>query len=139
MERRDYIEKQIDQLGEVLRALFQKILKRKESHDLPTVSEIQEYLQEDLGLTMETLSELQVKEIVPFLIKEKGYSDTNLEQLATTIFLLTEGEIDLNRPNDYVDLLKVEFAILAYLSQTSTDYSLARHMRISSLKRLIVD
>jgi len=134
MEKRDYIEKQIDQLGQALKALFQMLSKTKEKNDIPLADELDKYTKRELGLDFAELFQLGEKEIVPFLIKEKGFSNGHLEQLADVVFLLGTGDIHLKQSLSREGLQKIELAILKQLSQVDTNYSLARHMRITALE-----
>ena len=133
MERRDFVEKQIDQLGQALAAIFNKLFKRTDPVIPIRHSEIIQTFHDDLSIDLEKVSELSQDELMEFLINERGYSFENLEKL-TKIISLFNSKRDATLFTDNT-LSGLEFSILNYLTANDKNFSFERQMRIDHLKR----
>ena len=136
METRDFLQKQIDQLGQALAALFNKLSKKADQSIPVKDDETIQTLQDDLFIDLERLSGLSQDELMEFLINERGYSFENLENLTKVIFLIS-SKADEHSIIDK-NLKSLEHSILTYLTANDKNFSLERKMRIEHLKSIQV-
>lgn len=132
METRDFLEKQIDQLGKVLAALFNKLFKETDQFISIKDNETIQTFEDDLSIDLGEVSKLSQDELMEFLINERGYSFENLEKLAKIIALIRKGD------HSFTDntLKSIELSILNHLTTNDKNFSFERQMRIDHLKKL---
>ncbi len=132
MERRDFVEKQIDQLGRALAAMINKLLKGT-NHGVSIESDMVQSIQDSLSIDLEKVSKLTHDELMEFLINERGYSFENLEKLAKVITLIRNHGTSLSEDS----LKRIELSILNHLTKIDKDFFFERQMRIDHLKKSI--
>lgn len=132
MERRDFVEKQIDQLGRALAAMINKLLKGT-NHGVSIESDMIQSVQDGISIDLEKVSKLSQDELMEFLINERGYSLENLEKLAKVITLIRNHGSSLSEDS----LKSIELSILNHLTKIDKDFSFERQMRIDHLKKSI--
>ncbi len=133
METRDFLGKQIDQLGKVLAALFNKLFKEPDQFISIEDNETIQMFQDDLSIDLGEVSKLSQDELMEFLINERGYSFENLEKLVKVIALIRKGD------HSFTDntLKSIELSILNHLTTNDKNFSFERQMRIDHLKKSV--
>lgn len=130
METRDYTEKQIDQLGQLLTAIFNRFLKKKENDLRPTINEMEQTFSDELSLDLKKMITLNRDDLLKLLVKENRFSLTHLEMLAKMI-----ARLDFDNDDKIHNQLRAcELSILEYVASQNKDYSFEREERIASLK-----
>ncbi len=134
MEQRDYLKRQIDQLGIVLGKIAANLLGIKNQGQISSGIEIaNQMFKEELDIDIEELIHFPEDNFIHILQAEKGFNDQNLEKL-TDILLF----IAANEPNqDQTSLYKKCLILHAYLEKVENIYSLDRQWKIEQLKNTL--
>ncbi|GHN00489.1 hypothetical protein WSM22_19780 [Cytophagales bacterium WSM2-2] len=134
MERRDYLKKQIDQLGRVLGKLLLDLTGFKNQQQIEFGFEnTNQVLKQNLGLNVGELSEIEHDQLLLILKNEKRLSDEALNALSEILWWNADHTKDTStRKNLYQQCL----TILEYLETHDTTYSLDRHFKIEKLRVL---
>lgn len=133
MEQRDYLEKQIEQLGKVLGELFVKITglgsQGKSSEGLELVDAV---LNENLDLNIQELLDMPEKDFILTLEKIHLLNNTNLEMLADIFVDLAQKDA-LREQN----LLARALLIYEYLEKSNRTFSFTRNQKIEKVKQVL--
>ena len=138
MASRDYLIRQIEEMGLFLAILLRRILKMKEENQQETVeSVVKESLLQELKLDID---QVVVLENTDFLAVAKQYftSEDQLEKLADILMVLAqniETSFSLTKSNY---LLK-SFFLFTHLQETSSVFSYERRAKIKELQKIILE
>jgi len=132
MERSDYLEKQINQLGKVLGTILARLLTLKNASTPETKlsSSAAEAFKNELDIDLDTLMALPDDTFVGELQTKLNFNDENLDQLADIFTLLAQensGDIALG-------LYQKVLAIHLFLQEKSSVYSLQRQWKIDEIR-----
>ena len=136
MASRDYLIRQIEEMGIFLAILLRRILKMKDEDQQTSVEfVVKEALLQELKLNID---QVVVLENSDFLAVAKQYfsSDDQLEKLADILKVLGQDigpSLSLTKSNF---LLKAMF-LFTYLQETSTAFSYERRTKIMELQEII--
>ncbi|MCD8166989.1 MAG: hypothetical protein LUE93_13280 [Bacteroides sp.] len=130
MERRDYLVRQAELLGQVLGKLIARLLNlQTEKKEIP-VQQTYQTLQKELGLDMEALLPLPTPELIRILTTDKGFDTENLEKFADLLLLTAEGMEEPAKREQQ----KKSLALYEYLNLAETNcYSYNRFFKIQRL------
>lgn len=79
MERRDYLKKEIDQLGAVLGLILSKLFDLKSKGTVENNREmVQQSLKEQLQVDLNTLLQMPDRDMILFLKGQRNFSNRNL-------------------------------------------------------------
>jgi len=138
MASRDYLIRQIEEMGLFLAILLRRILKMKEENQQETVeSVVKESLLQELKLDIDQVVVLENND---FLSVAKKYftSEDQLEKLADILMVLgqnIETSFSLSKSNY---LLK-SFFLFTHLQETSSVFSYERRAKIKELQKIILE
>jgi len=138
MASRDYLIRQIEEMGVFLALLLRRILKMKEENQQASVeSVVKESLLQELKLDID---QVVVLENTDFLSVAKQYftSEDQLEKLADILNVLgqnIETSFSLTKSNY---LLK-SFFLFTHLQETSSVFSYERRAKIKELQKIILE
>ena len=138
MASRDYLIRQIEEMGVFLALLLRRILKMKEENQQASVeSVVKESLLQELKLDID---QVVVLENTDFLAVAKQYftSEDQLEKLADILMVLgqnIETSFSLTKSNY---LLK-SFFLFTHLQETSSVFSYERRAKIKELQKIILE
>ena len=138
MASRDYLIRQIEEMGVFLALLLRRILKMKEENQQASVeSVVKESLLQELKLDID---QVVVLENTDFLSITKQYftSEDQLEKLADILNVLgqnIETSFSLTKSNY---LLK-SFFLFTHLQETSSVFSYERRAKIKELQKIILE
>jgi len=138
MASRDYLIRQIEEMGVFLALLLRRILKMKEENQQASVeSVVKESLLQELKLDID---QVVVLENTDFLSITKQYftSEDQLEKLADILMILCqniETSFSLTKSNY---LLK-SFFLFTHLQETSSVFSYERRAKIKELQKIILE
>ncbi len=133
MEQRDYLKKQIDQLGKVLAKALSDLLGLKNSGQITAGLVItNQTLKNELGFTVKDLIDTPTDIFIETLTNDKNVTHENLEILAEILLLIAE-----NRQEDNKKLFEKCLMIYTYLEKTETFYSVERHQRMTRIKHIL--
>lgn len=133
MEQKDYLQRQIDQLGQVLGRIVAYLLGLK-SGSVSTVGvEFTNHtLKSEIDLDLNLLQSVSVDELIPFLTVKKGFSEQNLDMLLE-ILLKIAGDMEEN-DSKRESLYKRCLVICEHLDATSRTASLGRNLKMEKIK-----
>ena len=138
MASRDYLIRQIEEMGVFLALLLRRILKMKEENQQASVeSVVKESLLQELKLDIDQVVVLENND---FLSVAKQYftSEDQLEKLADILNVLgqnIETSFSLTKSNY---LLK-SFFLFTHLQETSSVFSYERRAKIKELQKIILE
>ena len=133
MAQEDYLTKQVDQLGLVLKRLLNDLLGRKDTDLLDSdIDTINQTLDNKLGLDIGALAGMPAGTVVNTLITRHGVGPDGLEKLADTLLFVAD-----RRPGNNAGLYGRCLEIYEYLEQTDNTYVLDRHWKIARIKTMV--
>lgn len=135
MIQRDFIKRQLEELGRAVAKIISDILKLKE---LGKVDEgivlAQETLESTFDLDIENLLSLPLNNFVETLIKEKKYSSVHLNYLGDVLFITAELYEQKGEKQRSKELYQRVLIIFNYVDQTEKTFSLERNNKIEKIK-----
>ncbi|MDA0783860.1 MAG: hypothetical protein O2814_04860 [Bacteroidetes bacterium] len=130
MEQRDYLKKQIDQLGQVLAKLFSDLLRLKNGGQINAGLEITDQtLKNELDYDVHDLLDFPTDNFIDTLTTQKGLTNENLDKLAEILLLIAD-----NREDDNKKLFEKCLIIYEYLEKVDSIYSLDRYWKMKRIK-----
>ena len=126
MERRDYLEIQIEQLGRVLSKLISGFLGIKnQSVSNEILEQTNSSLDDYFGFDLSDLSKLSNQDFIKIIQSNRSLNIENLDKLSNFIELLAE----IKPENEKIILLEKSLAIIDYIDKKESIYSLERQMK----------
>jgi len=136
MASRDYLIRQIEEMGIFLALLLRKILKMKEENQLEQMeSAVKEALTKELDLDIEQILMLENAEFLE-IAKKHFSSDAQLEKLADILKVLGSEpgtSFTLTRTN----YLRKALFLYSNLQESSSDFSFERKIKIEELQEIL--
>ena len=138
MEQRDYLMRQIEQLGEVLAVMLARLLGIKQEGDASMgLEELRQTYKSELDLNVEELIKIPKEEIIECFLRKNKLMIHHLEKIAELLQATGENLISYDRLKDGNNVLEKSLYILEYLQTTSKIYSMNRVMKIEYLKEML--
>lgn len=133
MEQRDYLKRQIDQLGKVLGKVIADLLGLRQGNaSLKGVEIVSQAFKDEIDLDLELLLSVETDDLIDFLITEKGFNEENLDKLAEILFMISN---DMTSDNPLRNsFFKRCLVIYEYLEMTQQTYSFDRSLRLKKIK-----
>ena len=126
MERRDYLEIQIEQLGRVLSKLILGFLGIKnQSVSNEILEQTNSSLKEYFGFDLSDLSKLSIQDFIRIIQNNRSLNIENLDKLSNFIELFAE----MKPENEKIILLQKSLAVIDYIDKKESIYSLERQMK----------
>lgn len=130
MEQRDYLKKQIDQLGQVLAKIFSDLLGLKNSGQINAGLEItSQALKNELNIDIQALLDIPTDNFIDTLTTQKNLTNDNLDKLAEILLLIAD-----NRQDDDKKLYEKCLTIYEYLEKVENIYTLDRQWKMKRIK-----
>jgi hypothetical protein len=138
MEQRDYLMRQIEQLGQVLAKMLARLLgiKQKGSPSFG-LEELRQTYKNELDIDLEELIHIPENDIIIFLKNKNKYFEHHLEMIADILHTTAENHYKNDRLDDGNNLLRKSIYILEYIHSTGKDFSIDRVSKIETLKDLL--
>lgn len=133
MEQRDYLLREINQLGKVLGKMIAGLLRLKQGDvAMQGVEVVNQSLKSEIDLDLDLLMTVEPDRLIGFLIKDKGFNEDNLDKLAEILFMIA-GDMTEDNPvrNSYYERCLV---IYEYLDKTQQIYSFDRYLKLEQIK-----
>ncbi len=135
--QRDFIKRQLEELGQAIAKIISDILKLKE---LGKVDEgivmTQETLESAFNLNIENILSIPLNNFVETLIKEKKYSSVHLNYLGDVLFAAAELYEQKGEMKTSKDLYQRVLVVFNYVDQTEKTFSLERNNKIEKIKKM---
>jgi hypothetical protein len=136
MASRDYLIRQIEEMGLFLALLLRRILKMKEENQQEQMeSAVREALMQELKLDIDQLVVLENEDFLK-VIKEHLTSEDQLEKLADILRVLGTENQQSFLPTKANYLLKSLF-LFVYLQQNSKVFSYERRIKILEINEIL--
>ena len=137
MASRDYLIRQIEEMGLFLAILLRRILKMKEENQQAAVeSVVKEALLQELKLDID---QVVVLENADFLVVAKQYftSEDQLEKLADILKVLGQ-DVGASLSLTKINYLLKSLSLFTHLQETSSVFSYERRTKIMELQELLL-
>jgi len=133
MEKQDYLQRQIDQLGKVLGELLGKITGNGKNPDASeTIEEVSQVLRENIDCDIEALLNIPEEDFIDQLTKNRLLNDSNLEILADLLV-----EVAKHHSSNKKGLFKRALIMYEYLERSNKTFSFTRNQKIESAKEAL--
>jgi len=131
MEKQDYLQRQIDQLGKVLAELLGKITGSGKNPDASETLEIvSQVLNENLDWDIKKLLNIPEKEFIDTLKKNQLLNDVNIETLADVFVEVAE-----HHSSNKEKLLKRALMIYKYIEKSNMTFSFTRNQKMEEVQQ----
>jgi hypothetical protein len=136
MEQRDYIQKQISQLGKVLLKMLNKLREDKSDATIVNFQEHKQALEDKLDIDLNALIIKDADNFISYLLIDKNLSKEDLNIFAEILLLFAK-----NYPEGETESAKVKtllsgcLKVYEYLENVEATYSMDRHMKIEKIRR----
>jgi hypothetical protein len=138
MERRDYLMRQIEQLGQVLAQMLARLLGIKQKGGGGLVfEELMQTYKSELDIDLEELIRVPEDDLISFLISKNKYFENHLDIMADILHETAENYFKHERLDEGKTLLKKAVKILEYLQTTGKDYSMDRMLKIGNYNKTL--
>jgi hypothetical protein len=138
MEHRDYLMRQIEQLGQVLAQMLAWLLGiRKKGGGSLGVEEIMHTYKSKLDIDLEELIQIPEKDLILFLKRKNEHFESHLEIMADILHETALYYLKYERSEDGKNLLRKAIVILEYLQSSSKDYSIDRMLKIENYNKTL--
>lgn len=136
MPSRDYLIRQIEEMGIFLTILLRRILKMKEENQQEQMeSVVKEALTQEIKLDIDQVIVLENQDFIQ-VAKEYFTSDDQLEKLADILKVLGQ-DIEKSFTLTKVNYLQKSLFLYSYLQESSTNFSFERKMKIEELQEIL--
>ena len=130
MEERDYLKKQIDQMGQVFAKMLSSLLGLKNNGQVNEGIEMSnQTLKKELDFTIQELIDLSTNELIEYLTVQKNLTNENLDKLSEILLFHAD-----NSQVEKEKLYKRCLTIYEYLDSVESIYSLERQWKIQRIK-----
>lgn len=138
MEQRDWLQRQIDQLGIFLANLIaglHELRSRKKAFDATEIT--YRALKDEINLDLDEIIDLDPDEVVAYLQNRK-FNNNSLNQLAEIFLFIADDirskETEVSRSRRYYEKSLI---IFEYLNKTESTYSLDRVSKIEKITNVL--
>jgi hypothetical protein len=135
MEQRDYLLRQIEQLGQVLAQMLARLLGIKQKGNASFGSEeLRQIYKNELDIDVEELIQIPDIDIITFLKNKNKYFENHLEIMADILHATAENYYKNDRLDEGNEILRKSVYILEYIHSSGKDFSIDRVNKIETLK-----
>lgn len=134
MFRKDYVQKAMDQLGQLLGKVLTHFLGFKDFADFQNKADASEAMLKDaLGVTTEVLLHLPASYWIEKL--DEHFNLTHLAQVADIHFEIAQLYFENEAGKQYADALKQSLLLYKYLEAHDTVYVYERYLKLERLRK----
>ena len=134
MQQKDFILREIEKIGTLLRYLIGKLIPSSSvKNSEETIELINRELVENSDFNINEILSLSIKDFDEVFTQGKGYSFENVELLADLLYTIGNNQVTIN-----IDHLKKALELYEYVSKKSKTYSFERISKIEEIKRLLI-
>ena len=130
MEQKDFILREIEKIGTLLRYLIGKLVPSSSvENSEETIELINRELVENSGININMLLDITIKDFDEVFTKSKGYSFENIELLADLLYTIGNNPINIKTNH-----LKRALELYEYINEKSKTFSFERLNKIDKIK-----
>jgi hypothetical protein len=138
MIRKDYLEKQLEQLAIALAKLVSELIKSKSEGNIETgIEQANEFCKTEFDITLNEFNEIDSAELISYLTKNKQLNTGKLNILADLLFATTQiiekSEEEIKTKTFYNKLL----LIYNYIDEKDKTFSASRQEKVTTIKSII--
>jgi hypothetical protein len=138
MEKRDYLMRQIEQLGQVLAQMFARLIGIKQNSNASlALEELRQTYKNELDIDLEELIQIPENDIIPFFKNKDKYFENHLETIADILHVTAENYYKNDRLDEGNKLLRKSIYILEYIHSSVKDFSIDRVFKIENFKSIL--
>lgn len=131
MEKQDYLQRQIDQLGKVLGELLARITGGGKNPDASeTLETVNQALDENLDWDIGKLLNIPEEVFIEKLTENRFLHESNMETLADLL-----GELAYHSSSNKNELFKRALLIYEHLEKSGKAFSFTRNQKIENIKQ----
>lgn len=134
MEQRDYLMRQVEQLGYVLGKMLSKLLFLKENGTVSTET-VYQVFKEELDFDINELIDIEKDKLIDTLRNDPRLRTVNLEKLAD-IFLFVAENTNSNKRDQ---LFRKSLMIYQYMEGQDNTYSYSRNLKIAKINERLIE
>ena len=135
MEQKDYLLRQIDQLGQVLGYILSKMSGLKEIGNLEQATDFAySYMKEELKFDLDKMLEIVDSQSVEELVSNFKFNNSNLLELSEIIRLIAESYEKKNDLLKAKNMYKKVLYLLEYINKNETTFSFEIFYKIDEIK-----
>jgi len=141
LEQRDYLQKQIDQLGRVLGKIFSDLLGLKSQGLVDEgISFAEQALKNEIDLDLAELSTILPEDLIYTLTITKHFSNENLNLLAEIFYIIADQK-QMNSKDDSksIELYNKCLIIFEHLNNSETTYSFDRNAKMERIRQMFLN
>lgn len=135
MEQRDYLLREIEKIGGLLRMIFNKITHKDENNAITSERKLQdskEMLLKEVGIDIDKFLSFDESEIKQYISQFDGFNVSNIEYLAD---ILNELGMDSSITKGY---LKKALKLYELCNSLDKTFSFERERKIDELKNILI-
>ena len=136
MEQKDYLKREIEKIGLVLRSVIGRLFNKADSLaiDIPsTLQQTKELLLNEINFQLDDFVTFDESDTHAYLTQHKGFSTSNVELLAELLFRFGESASS----GQEIIYLKKALQLLELCNEMDNIYSIQRESRIAEIKDLL--
>lgn len=138
MEQRDYLMRQIEQLGQVLAKMLARLLGiNQQSNASLVMEELRQTYKNELDIDLDELVQIPDHEIIDFLLNKDKNFESQLEIVADILFETAGNFYKHDKLDEGNLLLRKSIHILEYIHSSGKTFSIDRASKIENLKSLL--
>lgn len=136
MEQRDYLLKEIEKIGLLLRMILNKLTRREENYAITIEGQLQEskeLLIKEIGFDLDKLIAFNNQEIKQYISQFNGFNGTNIEHLADIL-----KEMGINKKlSESKGYLEKALALYELCNSLDKTFSFDRESKIAELNQVL--
>lgn len=130
MEQKDYILREIEKIGVMLRYLLGKMIPLKSVREKNNISEeINNELLENIGYDISSLLNISKKEFDEIFKYNKGFNLENIELLAELLYKISQ-----KKPDNSKEILQKSLELYEFVNEAGKTFSFEREKQIDKIK-----
>ena len=134
MQQKDFLLREIEKIGTLLKYLMGKIIPSSSVENSEEIIElINRELVENSGFNVIEILKFSIKDVDDVFIESKGYSFEKIELLADLLYTIGNDQTTIN-----IDYIKKALELYEYINEKSKTYSFERISKIEEIKKLLI-
>ena len=136
MIRRDYLQRQIDQLGKAMGKLLSDMMNLKEQGKTSLAIEtVSQTLHTAVDYDLEALLEIPEENFLDKMRNDKKMKRYHIDTLADILYESAAAYEDLDFPEKAEALFRRAKILFEYLNETDTTYSFVRYTKVEKIQK----
>ena len=138
MEQKDYLMREIEKIGFMLRAIFNKLIGKKNDFAITLETQFdyaKTLLQDEIDFDLPLFLSLDITESEHYINKFQGLNVVNIEMLADILQEIAMGSETVSTEAKL--FLEKSLSLYEYCNSSDKTFSFAREQKINDIKRIL--